>query len=126
VADRRLSQQPGAGARAVNPSLGRADGCWTIRDGDRVAGGSIYHLTERTGRTPHRRAGARRRLDRFHRRIPVAPTSRPSHLGPLDALARDVRIEVQPDEALACWDSAMIFASLGHDGLDRSRGEAWA
>ena len=79
----------------MNPSLGRADGCWTIRDGDTVE--SLW----------------------------------PEHLAPLivavlDALARDVRIEVQPDEALARWDSATIFASLGHDGLERSGGGAWA
>ena len=87
-------------------------------------GGSIP-LTERTdARLIAARARAR----------PIDSTVEslwPEHLAPLivavlDALARDVRIEVQPDEALARWDSAMIFASLGHDGLERSRGGAWA
>jgi hypothetical protein len=41
-------------------------------------------------------------------------------------LARDGYIEVQQDEALACWESAMNVAPLGYGGLDRSREGAWA
>jgi hypothetical protein len=38
----------------------------------------------------------------------------------------DVRIEVQQEAALACWESAMDIAPHGHGGLDRSREGAWA
>jgi hypothetical protein len=41
-------------------------------------------------------------------------------------VARDVRIEVQQDEALAYWECAINVALLGYGGLDRSREGAWA
>jgi hypothetical protein len=44
----------------------------------------------------------------------------------LDDLTRDVRIEVQRDEALARWESAVNVAPLGYGGPYRSRERAWA
>jgi hypothetical protein len=41
-------------------------------------------------------------------------------------LARDVRIEVQQDEALACWESAIMSHPLGMVTFGRSRDGAWA
>jgi hypothetical protein len=43
----------------------------------------------------------------------------------LDDLARDVRIEAQQDEALACW-AAMNVVPPGYGDLVRSRDGAWA
>jgi hypothetical protein len=34
-------------------------------------------------------------------------------------------IEVQQEEALACWEPAMGVAALGYGGLGRSREGAW-
>ncbi len=77
----------------MNPALSRDAVGWTIRDGERVSGGSIYRPTKRTDARP---------------------------------IARDLRIEVQQDEAPACWGSAMNVAFLGHGGLDRSTERTWA
>ncbi len=43
----------------------------------------------------------------------------------LDDLARDGRIEVHQNEALA-WESAINVAPLGYGRLDRSRQGGWA
>jgi hypothetical protein len=41
-------------------------------------------------------------------------------------LADAATIEVQQDEALACWEPAMGVVPLGYGGLGRSREGAWA
>lgn len=84
---------------------------WTIRDGDKVTGGSVYHLTERTDAGP---LAAQEHLF-------VPPGSTPQslwreHLAPLGVrlllkvvtdLAQDRRIEVLQDEKVATWEPAM-------------------
>lgn len=111
---------------------------WTIRDGDRVTGGSVYHLTERTDAGPIA----------AQEHVLIPPDSTPAtlwreHLAPLGVrlvlrvvndLAHGVHIEVEQDESLARWEPAMGFAPLfkpelielpvpGSAGV---RGDRWA
>ncbi|GAB2722909.1 formyltransferase family protein [Kitasatospora kifunensis] len=84
---------------------------WTIRDGDKVTGGSVYHLTERTDAGP---LAAQEFLF-----VPPGSTAQSlwrDHLAPLGVrllskvvadLAADRRIEVPQDEKLATWEPAM-------------------
>lgn len=111
---------------------------WTIRDGDRATGGSVYHLTERTDGGPI--------AAQEHVLVPPGSTAESlwrEHLAPLgvrlllrviDDLANDVRIEVPQDEALATWEPAMDSAPLykpelialpGSDGV-ASTADKWA
>ncbi|HEX8093522.1 formyltransferase family protein [Jatrophihabitans sp.] len=109
---------------------------WTIRDGDRVSGGSIYHLTERTDAGP---IAAQEHII-VPRNATVESLWR-EHLAPLgvrlivrvlDDLARDVRIEVQQDEALASWEPAIGVPPLFKPelielpGSVAVRGDRWA
>jgi methionyl-tRNA formyltransferase len=84
---------------------------WTIRDRDRVTGGTVYHLTERTDGGPIA----------AQEHILVPPDSTPEslwreHLAPLGVqmllrvvndLANGVRIMVPQDESLATWEPSM-------------------
>ncbi|MFF4602503.1 formyltransferase family protein [Streptomyces sp. NPDC001339] len=84
---------------------------WTIRDGDKVTGGSVYHLTERTDAGPL--------AAQEHLFVPPGSTAQSlwrEHLAPLGVrlllkvvadLAVDRRIEVPQDEKLATWEPAM-------------------
>lgn len=84
---------------------------WTIRDGDKVTGGSVYHLTERTDGGPL--------AAQEHLFVPPGSTAQSlwrDHLAPLGVrlllkvvadLAADRRIEVPQDEKLATWEPAM-------------------
>ncbi|MFJ8694999.1 formyltransferase family protein [Streptomyces roseolilacinus] len=89
---------------------------WTIRDGDRVTGGSVYHLTERTDGGPI--------AAQEHVLVPPGATAESlwrEQLAPLGVrlllrvvndLANDVRIEVPQDEKLATWEPSMDSAPL--------------
>ncbi|MEH0971258.1 formyltransferase family protein [Micromonospora sp. CPCC 205546] len=84
---------------------------WTIRDGDKVTGGTVYHLTERTDGGPIA----------AQEHVLVPPGSTPEslwreHLAPLGVrlllrvvndLANDRCVEVPQDERLATWEPAM-------------------
>lgn len=113
---RRTRARARVAAIGYHPSLlplhrGRDAVRWTIRDGDRVAGGSVYHLTERTD------GGAIAAQE--HVLVPPdssAETLWREHLAPLGVrlvlrvvgdLDRDVHIEVEQDEAFATWEPAM-------------------
>jgi methionyl-tRNA formyltransferase len=138
---RRTRARARVAAIGYHPSLlplhrGRDAVRWTIRDGDRVTGGSIYHLTERTD------AGAIAAQE--HIIVPPGSTVESlwrEHLAPLgvrlivrvlDDLARDIRIEVAQDEALATWEPAMGVAPLFKPelielpGSVAVRGDRWA
>jgi methionyl-tRNA formyltransferase len=102
-------------AIGYHPSLlplhrGRDAVRWTIRDGDKVTGGSVYHLTDHTDAGP---LAAQQHLL-------VPPRSTPQtlwreHLAPLGVrlllrvltdLAAGRRVEVPQDEARATWEPA--------------------
>lgn len=109
---------------------------WTIRDGDKVTGGSVYHLTERTDAGPL--------AAQEHLFVPPGSTAQSlwrEHLAPLGVrlllkvvadLAQDRRIEVPQDEKVATWEPAMdspplfkpeLIALPGTSSVDGSR---WA
>jgi methionyl-tRNA formyltransferase len=89
---------------------------WTIRDGDRVTGGTVYHLTDRTDGGPI--------AAQEHVLVPRNATAESlwrDHLAPLgvallvrvvDDLANGRRIEVRQDERLATWEPAMDVPPL--------------
>jgi methionyl-tRNA formyltransferase len=84
---------------------------WTIRDGDRVSGGSVYHLSNRTDGGPI--------AAQEHILVPPGSTAESlwrDHLAPLgisllvrvvNDLAHGRRVEVPQDERLATWEPAM-------------------
>jgi methionyl-tRNA formyltransferase len=138
---RRTRARAQVAAIGYHPSLlplhrGRDAMRWTIRDGDRVTGGSVYHLTERTDGGPI--------AAQEHILVPTGSTAESlwrEHLAPLgvrlilrvlDDLARGVRIEVEQDESLACWEPAMGVAPLFKPelielpGSVAVRGDRWA
>ncbi|MFH8619207.1 formyltransferase family protein [Streptomyces sp. NPDC017979] len=109
---------------------------WTIRDRDKVAGGTVYHLTERTDGGPIA----------AQEHVLVPPGSTPQslwreHLSPLGVhLLRRVvndlscgrRVEVPQDESLATWEPSMdspplfkpeLIALPGSESVDGSK---WA
>ncbi|TDV56262.1 methionyl-tRNA formyltransferase [Actinophytocola oryzae] len=113
---RRTRARASVATIGYHPSLlplhrGRDAIRWTIRDGDRVTGGSVYHLTERTDGGPLA----------AQEHVIVPPRSTASslwrdHLAPLgvrlllrvvDDLANGIRIEVPQDEGMATWEPAM-------------------
>ncbi|MEV7187596.1 formyltransferase family protein [Kitasatospora sp. NPDC093102] len=113
---RRTRARAGIATIGYHPSLlplhrGRDAIRWTIRDGDKVTGGSVYHLTERTDGGPL--------AAQEHLLVPPGSTAQSlwrDHLAPLgvrlllkvvDDLAADRRIEVPQDEKLATWEPAM-------------------
>ncbi|RLK54836.1 formyltransferase family protein [Actinokineospora cianjurensis] len=81
---------------------------WTVRDRDKVTGGSVYHLTEHTDAGPL--------AAQEHILVPPNATARTlwrEHLAPLgvrlilrvlDDLAAGHRVEVPQDEARATWE----------------------
>ncbi|MEV0989439.1 formyltransferase family protein [Streptomyces sp. NPDC049949] len=89
---------------------------WTIRDGDKAAGGTVYHLTERTDGGPI--------AAQEHVLVPRGSTARSlwrEHLAPLGVhlllrvvndLAQGRRVEVPQDDELATWEPAMDSAPL--------------
>ncbi|MCF3119181.1 methionyl-tRNA formyltransferase [Streptomyces arenae] len=109
---------------------------WTIRDGDKVTGGSVYHLTERTDGGPL--------AAQEHLFVPPGSTAQSlwrDHLAPLGVrlllkvvadLAADRRIEVPQDEKLATWEPAMDSQPLfkpeliALPGATRVDGSKWA
>ncbi|MET9364458.1 formyltransferase family protein [Streptomyces sp. NPDC006632] len=113
---RRTRARAAVATIGYHPSLlplhrGRDAIRWTIRDGDKVTGGSVYHLTERTDAGPL--------AAQEHLLVPPGSTAQSlwrEHLAPLGVrlllkvvadLAQDKRIEVPQDETLATWEPAM-------------------
>lgn len=103
-------------ALGYHPSLlplhrGRDAVRWTVRDGDRVSGGTVYHLTERTDAGPiaaqeHVLVPPGADAARLWREM-LAPLGVRLVLRTLHDLERGVRIEVPQDEAFATWEPAM-------------------
>jgi methionyl-tRNA formyltransferase len=89
---------------------------WTIRDGDRVSGGTVYHLTQRTDAGPI--------AAQEHVLVPRGTTAEVlwrEQLAPLgvrllvrvvEDLAKGRNIQVEQDEALATWEPSMDSAPL--------------
>lgn len=113
---RRTRARAAVATIGYHPSLlplhrGRDAIRWTIRDGDKVTGGSVYHLTERTDGGPL--------AAQEHVFVPPGSTAQTlwrEHLAPLGVrlllsvvtdLAKGRRIEVPQDEKLATWEPAM-------------------
>jgi len=138
---RRTRARARVAAIGYHPSLlplhrGRDAVRWTIRDGDRVTGGTVYHLTERTDAGPI--------AAQEHIFVPPAATVESlwrEHLAPLgvrlivrvlEDLARDIRVEVPQDETFASWEPAMGALPLFKPelielpGSVAVRGDRWA
>jgi len=113
---RRTRARAAVAAIGYHPSLlplhrGRDAVRWTVRDGDKVTGGSVYHLTERTDAGPI--------AAQEHVFVPPGATAQTlwrEHLAPLGVrlllrvvgdLAEGRRIEVPQEEELATWEPAM-------------------
>ncbi|HWE92032.1 MAG TPA: formyltransferase family protein [Pseudonocardiaceae bacterium] len=111
-------------AIGYHPSLlplhrGRDAVRWTVRDRDRVTGGTVYHLTDRVDAGPV--------AAQEHVLVPPTVTARGlwrDLLAPLgvrlllrvaDDLANGVRIEEPQDESLATWEPAMSVPPLARD-----------
>jgi methionyl-tRNA formyltransferase len=89
---------------------------WTIRDRDRVTGGTVYHLTDRTDGGPI--------AAQEHVLVPPGSSAESlwrEHLAPLglalllrvvDDLAHGRRIEVRQDERMATWEPSLETAPL--------------
>ncbi len=138
---RKTRARAGVAAIGYHPSLlplhrGRDAIRWTIRDGDRVTGGSVYHLTERTDGGPI--------AAQEHVLVPPGSTTESlwrDLLAPLGVhllrrvvndLANDRRIEVRQDEKLATWEPAMDAPPLFKPelielpGSVNSQGDKWS
>ncbi|MFE9369763.1 formyltransferase family protein [Streptomyces sp. NPDC006711] len=138
---RRTRARAAVACIGYHPSLlplhrGRDAIRWTIRDGDKVTGGSVYHLTERTDAGPL--------AAQEHLLVPPGSTAQSlwrEHLAPLGVrlllkvvadLAQDRRIEVPQDERLATWEPAMDAKPLfkpeliALPGSARVEGGKWA
>ncbi|GAA1390779.1 hypothetical protein GCM10009639_19880 [Kitasatospora putterlickiae] len=140
---RKTRSRARVAAIGYHPSLlplhrGRDAIRWTIRDGDRVTGGTVYHLTERTDAGPI--------AAQEHLLVPPGSTAESlwrEHLTPLGVrlilrvvsdLARGYRVEVEQDESLARWEPAMGVAplfkpeliELPAPGAGAVRGDRWA
>ncbi|WP_330239319.1 formyltransferase family protein [Streptomyces sp. NBC_00525] len=113
---RRTRARAAVATIGYHPSLlplhrGRDAIRWTIRDGDKVTGGSVYHLTERTDGGPL--------AAQEHLLVPPGSTAQSlwrEHLAPLGVrlllrvvadLAGGRHVEVPQDERLATWEPAM-------------------
>lgn len=119
--DRATRDRAGIAAIGYHPSLlplhrGRDAVRWTIRDRDQVAGGTVYHLTDRAD------AGAIAAQE--HVLVPRDATARSlwlDLLAPMGIslivrvladLERGLRIEIPQDESLATWEPAMEAVPL--------------
>ena len=117
-------RRAGVAVIGYHPSLlplhrGRDAVRWTVRDRDRVTGGTVYHLTDRVDAGPI--------AAQEHVLVPPAATARGlwrDLLAPLgvrlllrvvDDLANGRRIEVPQDESLATWEPAMSVPPLARD-----------
>lgn len=113
---RRTRARARVAAIGYHPSLlplhrGRDAVKWTVRDGDKVSGGTVYHLTERTDAGPI--------AAQEHILVPPGSTAETlwrEHLAPLGVrlllgtvsdLAHGRRVEVSQDEELATWEPSM-------------------
>ncbi len=103
-------------ALGYHPSLlplhrGRDAVRWTVRDKDRVTGGTVYHLTERTDGGPiaaqeHVLTPPGHTAQQLWRDL-LAPLGIRLILRVLRDLEDGVRVEVPQDEACATWEPAM-------------------
>jgi methionyl-tRNA formyltransferase len=108
-------------AIGYHPSLlplhrGRDAVRWTIRDRDRVTGGSVYHLTDNTDAGPlaaqeHLLVPADATVDTLWRDH-LAPLGVTLILRVLDDLTAGRRVEVPQDEAAATWEPSFDTAPL--------------
>ncbi|MFE4261093.1 formyltransferase family protein [Streptomyces sp. NPDC056883] len=89
---------------------------WTIRDGDKAAGGTVYHLTERTDGGPiaaqEHILVPRGSTPRSLWREQLAPLGVHLLLRVVNDLAQGHRVEVPQDDELATWEPAMDSAPL--------------
>jgi len=141
---RQTRTRASVAAIGYHPSLlplhrGRDAVKWTIRDRDRVTGGTVYHLTERTDGGPI--------AAQEHLLVPPDATAESlwrEHLAPLGVqlllrvvndLANGVRIMVPQDERLASWEPSMdsqilfkpeLVALPGPDTTIVADGSKWA
>ncbi|MEU3994106.1 formyltransferase family protein [Streptomyces platensis] len=138
---RKTRARAAVAAIGYHPSLlpihrGRDAIRWTIRDGDKVTGGTVYHLTERTDGGPIA----------AQEHVLVPPGSTPQslwreHLAPLGIhLLRRVvhdlscgrRVEVPQDESLSTWEPALDSPPLfkpeliALPGSEPIEGSKWA
>jgi methionyl-tRNA formyltransferase len=138
---RATRARAGVAAIGYHPSLlplhrGRDAIRWTIRDGDRVTGGTVYHLSQRTDAGPI--------AAQEHILVPPGSTAQSlwrEHLAPLgvrlllrvvEDLAAGRRIEVPQDERMATWEPAMDAPPLfkpelvALPGATLVNGDRWA
>lgn len=118
---RRTRARASVAAIGYHPSLlplhrGRDAIKWTIRDHDRVTGGTVYHLTERTDGGPI----AAQEHVLVHRdatpeslwRESLAPLGVRLLLRVVEDLTNGRCVKVEQDESLASWEPSMDSAPL--------------
>jgi methionyl-tRNA formyltransferase len=113
---RRTRARARVASLGYHPSLlplhrGRDSVRWTVRDKDRVTGGTVYHLTERTDGGPiaaqeHVLVPPGQTAQQLWREL-LAPLGIRLILRVLRDLEEGIRVEVPQDEALATWEPAM-------------------
>lgn len=118
---RRTRARASLASVGYHPSLlplhrGRDAIRWTVRDGDRVAGGSVYHLTERTDGGPlaaqeHVLVPKGATAESLWRDL-LAPLGVRLLLRVVDDLANGRNVQVTQDESVATWEPAMDSAPL--------------
>ncbi|HEV2635641.1 MAG TPA: formyltransferase family protein [Actinocrinis sp.] len=89
---------------------------WTIRDGDRVAGGSVYHLSQRTdggaiAAQEHVLVPRHATAESLWREL-LAPLGVRLLLRVLEDLANGRNVQVAQDESVATWEPSMHSAPL--------------
>jgi methionyl-tRNA formyltransferase len=140
---RRTRAKASVASIGYHPSLlplhrGRDAIRWTIRDGDRATGGTVYHLTERTDGGPiaaqeHVLVPRRSTAESLWRDL-LAPLGVRLLVRVLDDLSCGRHVQVEQDEALASWepsmDSAPLFKpeliELASAGSPQCIGDRWA
>lgn len=111
---------------------------WTIRDDDRVTGGTVYHLTQRTDGGPiaaqeHVLVPRQATAESLWREL-LAPLGVRLLLRVVEDLANGRNVQVEQDESVATWepsmDSAPLFkpelTELTSKGSTSSRGDRWS
>jgi methionyl-tRNA formyltransferase len=111
---------------------------WTIRDGDRATGGTVYHLTERTDGGPiaaqeHVLVPRGATPESLWREL-LAPLGVRLLLRVVDDLANGRNVQVTQDESVATWEPAMDSAplfkpeliELTAEGSTERIGDPWA